>query len=85
MRGLRPGRDILAFLAGPRAGGAVAERKNVLVARRLQRRQHDELVDAIGFQTVEVFEHVGCLHTGRPHHELGRNERPRCQLHCRCP
>ena len=63
MRGLRPGRHVPS--AQPRTGGAVAER-NIVVARRLQGRLDDELVDAIGFQAVDVPQQIRRLDPRRP-------------------
>ena len=55
VRDLRARRQQRALLvAEPRRGGAVAEREDRRIARRLQRRQHDELVRAVHFETVEM-------------------------------
>jgi len=36
----------------------VAQSENVLIARRLQRRLDDELVDVVGFEPVEIPEEI---------------------------
>ena len=56
------------------AGGAITDREHVVVARRLQRWTHDELVDAIGLQPIELVQEFRRLHPRRPDDELGRNE-----------
>ncbi len=48
--------------------------KTLRVARRLERRQHDELVHPVRFQAVQVGEHLGRLDAGRPHDELGGDD-----------
>src|SRR6476469_1487205 len=68
VRGLRARWNILTFLADPRGRRAIAEREDVLVASRLQRRKNHELIDTIRFKTVQSSEHVWCPHTGSPHH-----------------
>src|SRR5262249_3779251 len=73
MRRLRPRRHDAAVMTTPRAGRAIAKRENVLVARCLQRRQHDELVGAVDLQAIEPTEHLRRLHACRPYHELGGN------------
>ncbi len=74
VRGLRARRHELAVAAEPRARRAVADREHVVVARRLQRRPHDELVDAVRLETVEVRQHVRRLDAGRPHDQLRRDD-----------
>ena len=44
------------------------------IARGLQRRQHHELIDAVGLEPVEVLEEIGRLDAGRPHDQLGGND-----------
>ena len=61
-------------MAGPGAGGAVADGEDIVVARGLQRLAHHQLVDPVGLEAGDVLEHVRRLDAGRPHHELGRNE-----------
>ena len=67
MRGLCPRRNILATLAGPLTGGAIAEREYILVARSPSSENH-ELIDAIQFETIQSSEHLGRPHTGSPHY-----------------
>src|ERR1700730_6264224 len=81
VRCLRAGWDITARMTCPRASGTVADDEYVFVARRLQRRQHDELVDTGALETVKIREDIRCLDPGRPDHELGRNESPVRKLH----
>ncbi|MNZ72561.1 hypothetical protein D3C78_909420 [compost metagenome] len=69
---LRARRHILAV--GHRAGGAVAEHEDVLVAARLQGRQYHQLIDPVGFQAVQLAEEVGGANAGGPDLEAGRNE-----------
>src|SRR3546814_9420699 len=56
------------------AGGAVAEREDVLVARALQCRVDDQLVNAVGFQAIQFVKEGGCLDPGGPHLEAGLDE-----------
>ena len=57
---------------GIRAGasGAVTQRKNIGVARGLQRIEDDQLVDAVGFKTAEVFQKIRCFHACGPHYQF---------------
>lgn len=57
---------------GPRTRGAVAKREDVGIVRRLQRRGHDQLVAASGFQAVEIAQPVGRLDARGPDHEIRR-------------
>src|SRR5262249_21289402 len=45
----------------PWAGGAIADRKNIVVAGGLQRLSDNELVGLVGFKAVEVVKKRGCL------------------------
>src|SRR6516162_8429166 len=60
----------------PRTGGAIADRKNVVVARGLQGLTDDELVSRVGFETTEVLQKGGRLDAGRPDHELRIDNAP---------
>jgi hypothetical protein len=74
VRRLRTRRNDSALLAEPRARGAVAEREDVVVARRLQPRADDELVYSISLEPVEIAQENGRLHAGRPHRQLRGND-----------
>ena len=52
MSRLRARRHVAAL--APRAGGAVANGEDVVVARRLQRRPNHELIDAVGLEPSDV-------------------------------
>ncbi|MNI52385.1 hypothetical protein D3C73_1071590 [compost metagenome] len=54
-----------------RAGRAVAEGEDVFVTGGLQGRQHLQLVDAIGFQAINVLEEAWRTNTGGPDLEPG--------------
>src|SRR5258706_11701093 len=59
---LRTRRHQLAFAAAhPWTRRAIADRKNVFVTRRAQRRMHYQLVDAIGFQPADILEKFRAL------------------------
>src|SRR4029079_14404429 len=73
MRGLRTRRHGGGF-AGTRTGGAVAHGKDVRIARGLQRLMHHQLIDAIDFEPIQIFQPVRRLDAGCPDHELRRNE-----------
>jgi len=47
-----------ALLAFARECRAVAQSENVRIARRLQRRLDDELIDVVGFEPVEIPEEI---------------------------
>jgi len=82
VRGLRTRRDVPnGLLPVPGTSRAVAQNKNVVVARGLQGRTHEELVDAVALEPVQVGEKLRRLHAGRPHHELSRNEISDDELH----
>src|SRR5436190_562073 len=68
MRGLRR-RWYRTLTAGPRAARAIADREDVVVPRRLQRPAHDELVEPVGFQSVDLFQEIGRLDSRRPDFE----------------
>jgi len=72
--GLRPRRHG-GELAAAGAGSAVADRKNVGVARGLQCRLDDQLVDAVDLEVVEMSQYLRRLHTRCPHDQFRRNER----------
>ena len=55
---------------GPRTGRAVAEREDVRVARRRERRRDDEPVRAIGLEPVDRREPGRRADAGRPDHEV---------------
>ena len=61
MRGLGARRH-RARRARPRAGGTVADREHGGIARRLQRRVYDELIDAVDLEPVEVAQNRRTLH-----------------------
>ena len=73
MGGLSPRWDV-ASAARLRAGGAVADRKNVGVASSLKGRGNDELAYLVGLEAVQMAENVWALHSGGPDHKFGRNE-----------
>ncbi len=66
MGGLRSWRHI-DTLARPFAGRAITDGVDVVIPRRLQRRLHDQLIDAIGLEAIDVLEKIGRLDTRRPH------------------
>ena len=70
MRRLCPWRHV-AIGTRLRAGRAVTEGKDVFVARGLQSRQHLQLIDAVGFQTVDVLEETRCANAGSPDFQAG--------------
>src|SRR6516225_1983839 len=79
MRGLGARRhDCVAFR--PRTGGAIADRKNVVVAGGLQRLPNDELIARVSFEAVEVLQKGGRLDAGRPDHEFGIDNAAVCEL-----
>ena len=63
------------IVTGPGTGGAVAQSKNIRVARGLQLWRDHKLVQLVRFQS-EVFEEIRRLDTGRPHRQLGGNPAP---------
>src|SRR6185437_17027541 len=67
-------RDRLAVAPEPRACGAVADREDRIVAARLQRRPHNELIDAIGFESVEIAQEIGSIYSRGPDDEFGVDE-----------
>src|SRR5260221_14781534 len=74
IRGLRPRRHQLRC-AWLRTGGAIADRENVRVERRLKRLMHDELIDPVRLQPVELSQHLRGFDTCRPYHQLRGDER----------
>ena len=70
MRCLRTRWHIAALT--PRAGRAVADCKDPVVARRLQCRPNDELIDAVGFKTSDVFQEIGRLDSRCPRRSIRR-------------
>ncbi len=80
MRGLRARRHrrVVPF---PWARGAVADREDVRVPGGLQRRKHDELVDPVRLEPVEILQEVGRLDARRPHDELRRDDASAGELH----
>ena len=54
-----------------RARRAIAERKHIGIACRLQRGRHDELVVAVDLEPVEILEPRRRLDARRPHDEIG--------------
>src|ERR1700731_1991436 len=76
VRCLRARWDITARMTCPLAGGTVADDKYVFVARRLQGRQHDQLVAAGALEAVKSREDIRRLDPGRPDDELSGNEGP---------
>ena len=75
MRGLGARRhDCVAFR--PRTGGAIADGKNVVVARGLQGLAHHQLIARIGLEPIEILQKGRRLHAGRPDHELGIDNAP---------
>jgi hypothetical protein len=69
MRGLRAGRQV-ALAIGARAGGAIAKRKNIGIARGLQRGQDDQLVIGRGLKPADIAKYGRALHAGGPDDEL---------------
>src|SRR5215831_2803344 len=64
----------------PWAGGAIADRKNIVVAGGLQRLSDNELVGLVGFKAVEDVKKRGCLDAGRPDYELGSDNAAICEF-----
>ncbi|MNF57799.1 hypothetical protein D3C84_393400 [compost metagenome] len=69
--GLGARRHVAAFAAGLRAGGAVAEGEDIVVAGGLQGRAHLQLVDPVALQAVEILEEAGCANPRGPDLEAG--------------
>ncbi|MNG07300.1 hypothetical protein D3C84_905930 [compost metagenome] len=70
MRRLSTWRDV-AITARLRAGRAVTEGEDVLVAGGLQGWQHLQLIDAVGFQAIDVLEEARCTNPGSPDFQAG--------------
>ncbi len=70
VRGLRARRHV-AGMAFPNAGGTVAQRVDGVVAAGLQRGAHDELVDAVGLESVDVAQEIRGLDARCPDHQFG--------------
>ena len=83
MRRLRARRHQQAFVSrlDPRARGTIAERKNVGVARCLQRRLHDQLIVAIDFEPIQIGEPRRCFDSRCPNDEIGGKELAACSTH----
>src|SRR3984893_6130667 len=81
VRCLRAGWNITARMTCPRASSTVTRDEYVFVARRLQRRQHDQLVDAGTLEAGKIREDIRRLDSGRSDYECGRNESPARKLH----
>ena len=69
MRGLGARRH-WAGKPGARAGRAVADGENIGVERGLERLIYGQLIDLIGFETIEVLEKIRRLHARRPHNKF---------------
>ncbi len=67
--------------AEPWAGGAIAERENVVVARGLQSRAHHQLVDPVGLEPADLLQGLGRLDAGGPHDQLGVDDAAVGELH----
>ncbi|MNS57363.1 hypothetical protein D3C72_902470 [compost metagenome] len=61
----------IAVAARLRAGGAVTEGEDVLVTGGLQGRQHLQLIDAVGFQAIDVLEETRCANPRGPDFQAG--------------
>src|SRR5215472_5008803 len=79
MRGLGARRyDAIAFR--PRAGGAIADRENVVIAGGLQGLSDHELIDPVSLKAVEVVKKGGRFDAGCPDHELGSDNAAICEF-----
>ena len=81
VRRLRARRNRGSRPAEPWARGAIANREDVVITRRLKGRAHDELVDAVGFEAIEIAQEIRRLDAGGPHYKLGRNHLSGRELH----
>ena len=71
VRGLRAWRYKSAFRTS--AGGAVANGVNIRIARRLQCRLDHQLIDAVCFQSAQLFHKVRSFNACGPDHQIGFN------------
>ncbi|MCY1535484.1 hypothetical protein D9M68_708910 [compost metagenome] len=71
MRRLGARRHIAIAAVTQRAGRAVAEGEDVVVAGGLQGRAHHQLVDAVAFQSVQILQQRRCANARRPDLEAG--------------
>src|SRR4051812_6251739 len=73
MRSLRPSGDARR-MSGPWTTHAIAHPENVGIAGGLERLIHDELIDAIGFEAIELAQKLRRLDTRGPDSQLGRDD-----------
>jgi hypothetical protein len=71
-------------VARPGTGGAVTQREDVVVARGLQGRAHDEPVELVGLEPGQPGEKIRRLDARRPDHELGRDHDAAGEPHAVC-
>ncbi|MCY1508031.1 hypothetical protein D9M68_423290 [compost metagenome] len=73
MRGLGARRHVALAAVAERAGRAVAEGEDVVVEGGLQGGAHQQLVDPVAFQPVQVLQQRRRANAGRPHLQARRN------------
>ena len=73
MGGLSPGRDV-ARAPRLRASRAIADRKNIRIARGLKCGGNDKLAYPVGLETIQTAQNVRGFHSSGPDHKLGMDE-----------